>query len=168
MMNRIKELRKQKNLTLRQLSESLKEKGLSLSTDSISKYERGVRNPKIENWVKLSKFFDVSVAYLKGEKQKSCPYCHSEKAIIQISDELQVYISNGLNNQSLALVYDFSDEAITDEEYVIAPFGRQLNSKIKFCPMCGRNLRSDDKFRQTYREEESDGESIDTGFTSGD
>lgn len=106
-MNRIKELRKQKNLTLKQLSNSLKEKGLSLSTDSLSKYERGARNPKIENWVKLAKFFNVSIAYLKGENQKNCPYCHSEKAIIQLFDEIQVYISNGLNNQSLVLVYDF-------------------------------------------------------------
>ena len=76
-----------------------------------------------------------------NENQKTCPYCHSEKAIIQLFDEIQVYISNGLNNQSLVLAYDFSDEAITDEEYVIALFGRQFNSKIKFCPMCGRDLR---------------------------
>lgn len=156
-MNRIKELRKQKNLTLKQLSNSLKEKGLSLSTDSLSKYERGARNPKIENWVKLAKFFNVSIAYLKGENQKNCPYCHSEKAIIQLFDEIQVYISNGLNNQSLVLVYDFSDEAMTDEEFVNAPFGKQLNPKIKFCPMCGRDLRSDEKFRQNYREEENNG-----------
>lgn len=79
------------------------------------------------------------------EKQKNCPYCHSEKAIIQLFDEIQVYISNGLNSQSLVLVYDFSDDALTDEEFVNAPFGKLLNSKIKFCPMCGRDLRSDEK-----------------------
>lgn len=105
-MNRIKELRKQKNLTLRQLSNSLKEKGLSLSTDSLSKYERGARNPKIENWVKLAKFFNVSIAYLKGENQKNCP-------------------------------------------------------------MCGRDLRSDEKLHQTYRQEESNGEPADESLTGG-
>lgn len=66
MKNRITELREEKGLSMRKLSESLKEKGLSLSTDSLSKYERGVRNPKIENWEKLAKFFKVPVDYLEG------------------------------------------------------------------------------------------------------
>ena len=38
MKNRITELREEKGLSMRKLSESLKEKGLSLSTDSLSKY----------------------------------------------------------------------------------------------------------------------------------
>lgn len=66
MKNRITELREEKGLSMRKLSESLKEKGLSLSTDSLSKYERGVRNPKIENWEKLAEFFEVPVEYVQG------------------------------------------------------------------------------------------------------
>lgn len=66
MKNRITELREEKGLSMRKLSESLKEKGLSLSTDSLSKYERGVRNPKIENWEKLAEFFKVPVEYVQG------------------------------------------------------------------------------------------------------
>lgn len=84
-MNRIKELRKQKNLTLKQLSNSLKEKGLSLSTDSLSKYERGARNPKIENWVKLAKFFNVSIAYLKGEIRRIARTAIAKKQLFNFS-----------------------------------------------------------------------------------
>lgn len=67
MSNRIKELRKEKGLSIRKLSDCLKEKGVSLSADSISKYERGERTPKIENWQKLADFFEVPVPYITGE-----------------------------------------------------------------------------------------------------
>lgn len=66
-MNRIKELRKQKNLSLNQLSSELKKAGKYLSADSLSKYERGVRNPKIENLEKLAMYYEVTVDYLRGK-----------------------------------------------------------------------------------------------------
>lgn len=66
MENRIKELRLSAGLSIRKLSELLKENGIVLSSDSISKYERGVRQPKIENWEKLADFFGVTVEYLQG------------------------------------------------------------------------------------------------------
>ena len=83
--------------------------------------------------------------FIEKNKQENCPYCHSEKAIIQLRNEIQVYIANGLNNQSLALIYDFSDEAITDEEFDNAPFGKLFNSKINYCPMCGRPLYEEEE-----------------------
>lgn len=64
--NRIRELREKENLTLSGLSERLKEKGFSISSDAISKYERGDREPKLETWQKLADFFGVSVGYLQG------------------------------------------------------------------------------------------------------
>lgn len=70
MMNRIKELRKQKNLSLNQLSSELKESGKYLSADSLSKYERGVRSPKIENLEKLARYYEVTVDYLRGKSNK--------------------------------------------------------------------------------------------------
>lgn len=65
-MNRIKEIRKKKKLTLQQVSNKT---GISVS--SLSAYEKqegnkGYRNPKIENWIKLANFFNVSVTYLMG------------------------------------------------------------------------------------------------------
>lgn len=60
-MNRIKELRKSKNVTLQEVSEKT---GISIT--SLSFYEKGQRNPKIETWQKLATYFDVSVGYLQG------------------------------------------------------------------------------------------------------
>ncbi len=61
MANRIKELRKQRKITLQQLS---KQTGISVS--SLSAYENNRRSPKIENWIKLAEFFNVPVSYLQG------------------------------------------------------------------------------------------------------
>lgn len=65
-MNRIKQLRQERKLSIDQLSKELKESGVSISPASISKYEREVRNPKIENWNALANFFNVSVSYITG------------------------------------------------------------------------------------------------------
>lgn len=61
MANRIKELRKQRKITLQQLSEQT---GISVS--SLSAYENNRRSPKIENWIKLADFFNVPVSYIQG------------------------------------------------------------------------------------------------------
>ena len=80
-MNRIKELRKQKNLSLKQLSSKLKESGEYLSADSLSKYERGVRNPKIENLEKLARYYEVTVDYLRGKSNKKHGASDADNAI---------------------------------------------------------------------------------------
>jgi transcriptional regulator with XRE-family HTH domain len=53
--------RKTKKITLRELSEKI---GISYS--SLGKYERGEYEPDIKTIIKLSSFFDVSVDYLLG------------------------------------------------------------------------------------------------------
>lgn len=65
-MNRIKELREKKGMSIDQLSKELKKKGVSISPASISKYEREERKPKIDKWIQLANFFDVPVSYLQG------------------------------------------------------------------------------------------------------
>lgn len=40
-MNRLKELRESKKLTFKELSNELKSRNVSISPDSLSKYERG-------------------------------------------------------------------------------------------------------------------------------
>lgn len=62
MSNRLKELRKKKHLTLEELGNAV---GMLNST--LSQYENGKRNPKLEVWQKLADYFEVSVPYLKGE-----------------------------------------------------------------------------------------------------
>ena len=69
-VNRIKELRRDRNLTLKQLSDKT---GISIS--SLSAYEKkegekGYRSPKIDKWQQLADFFGVSVPYLQGALKK--------------------------------------------------------------------------------------------------
>lgn len=65
-MNRIKQLRKDKGLTLDELSKELKKKyGLSFSTGQLSSYENGKRLPREEiAWEIIADFFGVSTGYL--------------------------------------------------------------------------------------------------------
>ena len=60
-MNRIKELRLEKNLTQRQLADVLK-----LNQTAVGKYERAELEPNIKTLLQLSAFFNVSVDYLIG------------------------------------------------------------------------------------------------------
>ncbi|WP_242368884.1 helix-turn-helix domain-containing protein [Lactobacillus intestinalis] len=66
-MNRIRECRQNKKLTLVQLSEELAEKqNFKITADALGKYERGKREPKLETWQKLADFFEVPIPYLQG------------------------------------------------------------------------------------------------------
>ncbi|EME3580559.1 helix-turn-helix transcriptional regulator, partial [Enterococcus faecium] len=60
-MNRLKKLRKEKNITLNELSDELK-----IPRSTLSRYENGDSNPSLETWKKISDFFDVSIGYLMG------------------------------------------------------------------------------------------------------
>ena len=61
MENRLKELRTKKHLTLKELGEQL-----GMPNNTLSQYETGKREPKLETWQKLADFFGVSVPYLQG------------------------------------------------------------------------------------------------------
>lgn len=66
MSNRLRELREEKGLTLKELVDDLKKVDLKISSDTLAKYERGDREPKLERWQKLADYFDVPVGYLQG------------------------------------------------------------------------------------------------------
>lgn len=61
MKNRLKELRNKKHLTQKELGEQL-----GMPNNTLSQYETGKREPKLETWQKLADFFGVSVPYLQG------------------------------------------------------------------------------------------------------
>lgn len=65
-MNRIKELRKARNLTMGELSNL---SGIPVST--IGAYEKRGAHPRPDNASKLAEVFDVSVAYLLGYDETS-------------------------------------------------------------------------------------------------
>lgn len=82
-MNRIKQLRTSNNLTLKQLSQKLDNK---ISPDALAKYERGEREPKIDKWQILAKYFGVSVPYLRGATTYEF-LDHNEKSIYDYVSE---------------------------------------------------------------------------------
>ena len=67
MTNRIRELRRAKGITMKQLGANF---GLAEST--ISQYENGKRQPDNDTLIKLSSFFGVTVGYILGA-EKSTP-----------------------------------------------------------------------------------------------
>lgn len=60
-MNRLKELREKNNLTLKELGQKV-----GMANNTLSQYETGKREPKLETWQALANFFDVTVPYLQG------------------------------------------------------------------------------------------------------
>ena len=66
MQNRLKEIRKERNLTQKEFAEKL-----NISQQAISQYENGDREPKLETWQKLADFLDVPVDYLLGISKDS-------------------------------------------------------------------------------------------------
>ena len=77
-MNRLKELRQKNNLTLKELGQKV-----GMPTNTISRYETGKREPKIETWNKLAEYFSVPTSYLMGiddlkfpTKQEAIDFIH--------------------------------------------------------------------------------------------
>ncbi|KGG53942.1 helix-turn-helix transcriptional regulator [Lactobacillus sp. wkB10] len=60
-MNRLKELRNQRKLTLDDIEEKT-----GIKRGTYSNYENGKTEPKLKVWQKLADFFNVSVTYLQG------------------------------------------------------------------------------------------------------
>lgn len=61
MQNKIRELRKEKNMTLSELANVI-----GVSAVTISRYENGEREPSLRTLKKLADYFDVPVDYLVG------------------------------------------------------------------------------------------------------
>lgn len=59
--NRIKKLRNEAGMTLKQLGDKL-----DIRDNTLSQYENEKRYPDEKIWIKLAEYFDVSVQYLKG------------------------------------------------------------------------------------------------------
>lgn len=62
-MNRIKELRKERKITLEKLAA-----GLNLSTTAIFQYEKGIREASYETLKNIADYFNVSIDYLLGNE----------------------------------------------------------------------------------------------------
>lgn len=68
MTNRLKQLRKEKDLTLDEIQNKT-----GIKRGTYNNYENGVTEPKLETWQKLADFFGVSVPYLQGISRVRSP-----------------------------------------------------------------------------------------------
>lgn len=55
----LREVRKSKGLTQKEVAEAL-----LISKDSLSRYERGEQDPRLDVAIRLSKYYEVSMEYL--------------------------------------------------------------------------------------------------------
>ena len=77
MLNRIREVRKNQNITMKELGLKV---GVAEST--ISQYETGKRQPDHETMIKISETLGVTVGYLMGaDEQKEIPAILSDSEV---------------------------------------------------------------------------------------
>lgn len=105
-MVRLKELRKEKSLTQKQVAELI-----GVATSTYSMYERGEREPDFATLDKISKLFNASVDYILGNTSQRKYYDLTEKDNKSIEDSLQQLVSEldtGLYSKDMA---EYDDES---------------------------------------------------------
>ncbi|MCR1890997.1 helix-turn-helix transcriptional regulator [Ligilactobacillus murinus] len=138
-MNRIKELRKSKNVTLQEVSEKT---GISIT--SLSFYEKGQRNPKIETWQKLADYFDVPVSYLQGitddEVKKNTEDIFYMVSVVLdayrkvLSEEEAIVLTNGKkiagkDKDNVLLGFEFAEQAINKYKNFVYLFSSNMDKE---------------------------------------
>ena len=108
MQNRIRELRKARNLTMKQLGGML---GLAEST--VSQYETGKRQPDNETLLVLGEIFGVTVGYLLGVENEKAPTPISEDErsmnIVKIAGRDGSFREKHLDDKGLQALIAFVD-----------------------------------------------------------
>lgn len=137
MKNRIKELRQKNNLTLKELGQKV-----GLATNTISRYETGKREPKLETWQKLADYFNVSVPYLQGftdnyKSNETCDYCDFSKR------DRAAYPLYGANDTFLGFVYLENDRTIVVDLMKVGIL--KTKDQVNGCPNCRGDLRNEQK-----------------------
>ena len=86
----LKQLRKSNKLTQKELAENI-----GVSEITIRSYESGRRLPNSETLVKLENYFNVSGAYLRGEKEEKERMIWDDQEIMQtIHEEIPTQLSS--------------------------------------------------------------------------
>ncbi|WP_069651000.1 helix-turn-helix domain-containing protein [Caloranaerobacter ferrireducens] len=91
---RIKKLRKEKNITQKELA-----KILNIQNSTLSQYENGINEPSDEIKIKIADFFNVSIDYLLGRTDNPNPnnsYKLTDEEADKLADEIiEIYIKKG-------------------------------------------------------------------------
>ena len=114
---RLKQLRKEKGLTLKELSEHLGD----IKVASISRYEHGRREPNIDKLLEIADFFNCSVDYLIGNTsyknaEEIINLMHKEgKDIEETIEALKTFKSSNISFQDVKMLYNLLDKIDYEE-----------------------------------------------------
>lgn len=97
----IRELRKKRNLSMKELGASI---GVAEST--ISLYENGKRQPDYDTLIKISNFFHVSVDFLLGNEPSKEPILDEHAISETLSEKEQKIITAYRNNPNMQPAVD--------------------------------------------------------------
>ncbi|MEY8584453.1 helix-turn-helix domain-containing protein [Ligilactobacillus animalis] len=103
MSNRIRELRQDKKMTLKELGEAI-----GLAPNTISQYETGIREPKLKTWQKIADYFDVTVPYAQGVSNVRKDFSNEENPFKKWIED----IATGVNENGDVLV----DQKVWEKE----------------------------------------------------
>lgn len=130
--NRIKQLRLERHKTQKEVG-----KAIGLSDRAIAHYEKGIREPKLETWIKLADFFNVPVSYLQGlsdhnyndpvENARSFLNSHPNLADSSLDDANASEIFNFMNPSDLN--NQMRDSAIRQFQQLVNLFLSKSDSK---------------------------------------
>ena len=106
---RLKELRKQQNITQKDISDYLQ-----TSQQTYSRYEKGQREPDIATIIKLADFFNVSVDYLLGRENNTALLSLSEPSLNVKPEYQRIFerLSSEAKENMLELMAVFSKASI--------------------------------------------------------
>lgn len=114
-MNKLREARKIKGLTLKEVAEDV-----GIADNTLQKYETEKREPKKETWVKLADYYCVPVAYLMGlpsglvEYIDQLGYLNFEKLhefIIQWAEDRKIISPKNVSKQFMKVTEELGELA---------------------------------------------------------
>lgn len=134
--NRIKELRNKKGLSQKEFAKAFSdfikddENVKPVSYATISRWEHGENEPKLDTWLRLADFFDVPVSYLQGTSDIKDPLSKMEVDDLKRSGQEAMW----LEEDAEKLLENYSSTSAKNLTYqqlkVLTTLTRRFNSLV--------------------------------------
>ena len=114
-MNKLREARKIKGLTLKEVAEDV-----GIADNTLQQYETEKREPRRETWLKLADYYCVPVAYLMGlpdglvqhiNKTQAMTFEELHEAIIQWAEERKIISPKNVSTQFMKVTEELGELA---------------------------------------------------------
>ena len=114
-MNRLRQVRKIKGITIKEVAEDTR-----ISENLIGKYEREEREPRRETWIKLADYYCVPVSYLMGlpdglvqhiNKTQSMTFEELHEAVIQWAEDRNMISPKNTSRQYMKVSEELGEIA---------------------------------------------------------